>query len=294
MPGLWIDRLAPEAVRIQGSKTIVVAASPGRLRAEDERMAGGAEATLGSLTWDGGAAGHHPAGAAGVPMARAAAQVADGSGGKLHIAASLGRLLELVGLARYTAICRGPRTGAVLQVYEGGGRESFWGSRPAQERSGVGPAGPARAAAVVRQGAGDGRAGGRCLRLGGDGAGPCGRWRRAAPRRQGWRAAERRTADCPRPAGRAAMAAGGWSAAPRWRAWHTGSCARGAGPRARIGGTACPRHRSPARPVRPMAPATGGGDREPGSAAAPARRKPIFWAESWRELARGSWSHRDL
>jgi hypothetical protein len=45
MPGLWIDRLAPEAVRIQGSKTIVVAASPGRLRAEDERMAGGAEAT---------------------------------------------------------------------------------------------------------------------------------------------------------------------------------------------------------------------------------------------------------
>jgi hypothetical protein len=70
-------------------------------------------------------------------LARAAAQVADGSGGKLHIAASLGRLLELVGLPRYAAICRGPRTGAVLQAYEGGGRESFWGSRPAQERSGV-------------------------------------------------------------------------------------------------------------------------------------------------------------
>jgi hypothetical protein len=114
MPGLWIDRLAPEAVRIQGSKTIVVAASPGRLRAEDERMAGGAEATLGSLPWDGGAAGHHPVGAAGVPMARAAAQVADGSGGKLHIAASLGRLLKLVGLPRDAVICRGPRTAAVL------------------------------------------------------------------------------------------------------------------------------------------------------------------------------------
>ena len=77
-------------------------------------MAGDAEAALGSLTWT-GAAGHHPARAAGVPVARAAAQGADGSGGKLHIAASLGRLLELVGLARYTAICRGPQTAAVLQ-----------------------------------------------------------------------------------------------------------------------------------------------------------------------------------
>jgi hypothetical protein len=110
MPGLWIDRLAPEAVRIhQGSKTIVVAASPGRLRAKDERMAGDAEAALGSLTWDQEAAGHYPARAAGVPVARAAAQGADGSGGKLHIAASLGRLLEPVGLPRYAAICRGAR-----------------------------------------------------------------------------------------------------------------------------------------------------------------------------------------
>jgi hypothetical protein len=47
-------------------------------------------------------------------MARAAAQVADGSGGKLHIAASLGRLLKLVGLPRDAVICRGPRTAAVL------------------------------------------------------------------------------------------------------------------------------------------------------------------------------------
>src|SRR5215218_6625698 len=54
MPGLWIDRLVPETVRIhQGSETMVVAAL-GRLRAEDERMAGDAEAALGSLTWDRG------------------------------------------------------------------------------------------------------------------------------------------------------------------------------------------------------------------------------------------------
>jgi hypothetical protein len=37
---LWIDRLVPETVRIhQGSKPMVAAAL-GRLRAEDERMAG--------------------------------------------------------------------------------------------------------------------------------------------------------------------------------------------------------------------------------------------------------------
>jgi hypothetical protein len=109
MPGLWIDRQVPETVRIhQGSKAMVVAAL-GRRRAEDERMAGDAEAALDSLTRDRGAAGHHPARAAGVAVARAAAQVADGSGGKLHIAASLGRLLEPVGLPRYAAICRGPR-----------------------------------------------------------------------------------------------------------------------------------------------------------------------------------------
>ena len=54
MPGLWIDRQVPETVRIhQGSKAMGVAAALGRLRAEDERMAGDAEAALGSLTWTG-------------------------------------------------------------------------------------------------------------------------------------------------------------------------------------------------------------------------------------------------
>jgi hypothetical protein len=70
-------------------------------------------------------------------VARAAAQVADGSGGKLHSVASLGRLLEPVGLPRYAAICGGPRTAAVLQAYQGGGREGFREFRRAQERSGV-------------------------------------------------------------------------------------------------------------------------------------------------------------
>jgi hypothetical protein len=44
MPGLWIDRLVPETVRIhQGSETIVMAAALGRLYAEDERVAGDPE-----------------------------------------------------------------------------------------------------------------------------------------------------------------------------------------------------------------------------------------------------------
>jgi hypothetical protein len=55
MPGLWIDRQVPETVQIhQGSKAMVVAAALGRLRAEDERMAGDAEAALGTLTGDRG------------------------------------------------------------------------------------------------------------------------------------------------------------------------------------------------------------------------------------------------
>jgi hypothetical protein len=55
MPGLWIDRLVPETVRIhQGSETmvVVVVVALGAVRAEDERMAGDAEAALGSLMWD--------------------------------------------------------------------------------------------------------------------------------------------------------------------------------------------------------------------------------------------------
>jgi hypothetical protein len=50
---LWMDRLVPETVRMhQRSETTVAAL--GRLRAEDERVAGDAEAALGSLTWDQG------------------------------------------------------------------------------------------------------------------------------------------------------------------------------------------------------------------------------------------------
>ena len=128
MPGLWIDRLVPETVRIhQGSETMVAAAL-GRLRAEDERMAGDAEAALGSLTWDRGLQAITQHGLQTFLWHELPRKWLTDLKGKLHIAASLGRLLELVGLPRYAAICRGPETAAVLQAYERGGREGFRGS----------------------------------------------------------------------------------------------------------------------------------------------------------------------
>jgi hypothetical protein len=61
---LWTDRLVPEIARMQQGSETTVAAALGRLRAEDERVAGDAELTdLGR-----GAAGHHPARAADAPV----------------------------------------------------------------------------------------------------------------------------------------------------------------------------------------------------------------------------------
>jgi hypothetical protein len=101
---LWTDRLVPKAVQMhQGSET-TVAAALGRLRAEDERVAGDAEAALGSLTWDDGLQTFL--------WYELPRKWLTDLEGKLDIAASLGRLLELVGLPRYAAICRGPETAA--------------------------------------------------------------------------------------------------------------------------------------------------------------------------------------
>jgi hypothetical protein len=106
---LWIDRPAPETVRMhQGSETTVTAA-PDRLRAEDERVAGDAEAAPGSLTWDQGLQAITPHGlqtSCGMSCRKWLTDLE----GKLHVAASLGRLLELVGLPRYAATCRAPET----------------------------------------------------------------------------------------------------------------------------------------------------------------------------------------
>jgi hypothetical protein len=138
MPRLWIDRLVPETVRMHQGSEITVAAL-GRLRAQDERVAGDAEAALGSLTWDQGLQAITQHGLQTFLWHELPRKWLTDLEGKQHIAASLGRLLELVGLPRYAAICRGPQTAAVLRAYQRSGREGFREFRRAQQRSGVEP-----------------------------------------------------------------------------------------------------------------------------------------------------------
>jgi hypothetical protein len=136
---LWIGRLVAETLRMhQGSQT-TVAAALGRLRAEDEGLAGDAEAALGSLTWDQGLQAITQHGLQTFLWYELPRKWLTDLEGKLHIATSLGRLLDLVGLHRYAAICRSPETTAVLQAYEQSSREGFREFRRAQQRSGVEP-----------------------------------------------------------------------------------------------------------------------------------------------------------
>jgi hypothetical protein len=55
------------------------------------------------------------------------------------VAAALGRLLELLGLPRYAAICAAPTTGAVLDVYDRGEQAGLAAYRRAVDASGVEP-----------------------------------------------------------------------------------------------------------------------------------------------------------
>jgi hypothetical protein len=134
-----IDPPVHKTVRMQQGSGTTVAAALWRLRAEDERMAGDAEAALGSLTWDQGLQVITQHGLQTFLWHELPRKWLTDLEGKLHIATSLGRLLELVGLPRYAAICRGPETAAVLRAYERSGREGFRVFRRAQERSGVEP-----------------------------------------------------------------------------------------------------------------------------------------------------------
>lgn len=114
----------------------MVAAALGRLRAEDERMAGDAEAALGSLTWDQGLQAITQHGLQTFLWHELPRKWLTDRRQTAHrrfagAVAGAGRL------ARHAAICRGPQTAAVLQAYEGGGREGFRECRRAQERSGV-------------------------------------------------------------------------------------------------------------------------------------------------------------
>jgi hypothetical protein len=59
--------------------------------------------------------------------------------GRLHVAASLGRLLDQVGLPRYAQVCRSDQTTEILETYERDDHDGFAAFRDAEERSGVTP-----------------------------------------------------------------------------------------------------------------------------------------------------------
>jgi hypothetical protein len=120
------------------SDTILTAALA-RLRAEDERLGGDAEAALNSLTWDEGLETITQYGLQRFLWYELPRKWITDLEGKRHLAMALGRLLDLVGLPRYAAICCSPETDAVLAAYERDEREGFAAFRRAEERSGLHP-----------------------------------------------------------------------------------------------------------------------------------------------------------
>jgi len=117
----------------------IVAGALARLRAEDERLGGDAEAALNSLTWDEGLETITQYGLQAFLWYELPRKWMTDLEGRRHLAMALGRLLDLVGLPRYAAICRSPETDTVLEAHERGGREGFAAFRRAEERSGVHP-----------------------------------------------------------------------------------------------------------------------------------------------------------
>jgi hypothetical protein len=117
----------------------IVAGALERLRAEDERLGGDAEAALNSLTWDEGLETITQYGLQAFLWYELPRKWMTDLEGRRHLAMALGRVLDLVGLPRYAAICRSPETDAVLAAYERDEREGFAAFRRAEERSGVHP-----------------------------------------------------------------------------------------------------------------------------------------------------------
>jgi hypothetical protein len=117
----------------------MIAGALARLRAEDERLGGDAEAALNSLTWDEGLETITQYGLQAFLWYELPRKWMTDLEGRRHLAMALGRVLDLVGLPRYAAICRSPETDAVLAAYERDEREGFAAFRRAEERSGVHP-----------------------------------------------------------------------------------------------------------------------------------------------------------
>jgi hypothetical protein len=117
----------------------IVARALGRLRAEDERLGGDAEAALNSVAWDEGLETITQYGLQRFLWYELPRKWVTDLEGRRHLAMALARLLDLVGLPRYAAICRSPETDARLAAYERDDREGFAAFRRAEERSGAHP-----------------------------------------------------------------------------------------------------------------------------------------------------------
>lgn len=117
----------------------IIAGALARLRAEDERLGGDAEAALNSLTWDEGLQTITQHGLQTFLWYELPRKWMTDLEGTRHLAMALGRVLDLVGLPRYATICRSPETDAVLAAYERDDRGGLAAFRRAEERSGVHP-----------------------------------------------------------------------------------------------------------------------------------------------------------
>jgi hypothetical protein len=133
--GGWCGQTVP----VHEPSDTIVAGALARLRTEDEHLGGDAEAALNSLTWDEGLETITQYGLQTFLWYELPRKWMTDLDGKRHLATALGRLLDLVGLPRYAAICRSPETDAVLAAYERDDREGFAAFRRAEERSGAHP-----------------------------------------------------------------------------------------------------------------------------------------------------------
>jgi hypothetical protein len=116
-----------------------VAVALDRLRAEDAHAAGDVEAALGPLTWGEGLETVTLHGLQRFLWYELPRKWITDLDGKRHIAIALGRLLELLGLPRYAAVCRSPETSEILAAYEHSSRDGFAAFQRAEQRSGVAP-----------------------------------------------------------------------------------------------------------------------------------------------------------
>jgi hypothetical protein len=110
-----------------------------KLRAGDPDAAGAARAALESLTWGEGLETITLQSLQHFLWYQLSRKWITDLEEKQFLAASLGRLLDLVGLPRYAAVCTSDETAEILATYERDDRKGFAAFQRAEQRSGVAP-----------------------------------------------------------------------------------------------------------------------------------------------------------